>query len=208
MLVKICGITRVEDGICALENGADFIGMIFYPKSPRYAPPDRAIQILDAIREKGHPDLKAIGVFVDEDLKTVREYAEKMNLFAVQLHGDETPEYCDNINRPIIKAIRVKSPESLDIIGRYEAWAYLCDAFQPGIPGGTGKSIDASLLTPYIQSHRIFLAGGLSPENISGMLKIVKPYAVDVSTGVEISPGIKDPEKIKAFIRTVKTFDQ
>lgn len=207
MIVKICGITKTEDALYALENGADFIGFIFYPKSPRFLSPDRAGDIVNALQEKGYNPPQAIGVFVDEDLNTVKQYSETLNLSAVQLHGNESPDYCSKISRPVIKAIRIKSPESLHIIGKYDVWAYLCDAFQPGVPGGTGKSIDASILCPYIKDHRIFLAGGLTPGNISGILEIIHPFAVDVSTGVEISPGIKDPKKVKAFIRAVKRFD-
>jgi phosphoribosylanthranilate isomerase len=207
MLVKICGITETKDALFALENRADFIGLNFYPKSPRFIPLDRAMDIVDTLKEKGYDPPPAIGIFVDEDLNTVKQYAEKLNLFAVQLHGSETPEYCAKIPHRIIKAIRVKSPESLRVIGGCDVWAYLCDAYQPGVPGGTGKSIDATILSPYIKDHRIFLAGGLTPGNISGILKNIKPFAVDVASGVEISPGIKSPEKVKTFIQAVKRFD-
>lgn len=207
MLVKICGITKAEDALCALDNGADFIGFIFHPKSPRFITLERALNIVNSLREKGYASPPAIGVFVDEDSNIVKEYAENLNLFAVQLHGNESPDYCSKLSRPVIKAVRVKEPESLHIIGGYEVWAYLCDAWHPGVPGGTGKSIDASILSPYIKDHRIFLAGGLSPDNISGILKNIRPFAVDVSTGVETSPGIKDREKVKAFIRAAKSFD-
>jgi phosphoribosylanthranilate isomerase len=196
----------MEDALCALDNGADFFGLVFYPKSPRFVPLERAIKIVTSLRDKGYSSPRAIGVFVDEDVNIVKEYAEILNLFAVQLHGNESPDYCSKLSRPVIKAIRVKQQESLRIIGGYEVWAYLCDAWHPGVPGGTGKSIDASILSPYIKDHRIFLAGGLSPDNISGILKNIRPFAVDVSTGVETSPGIKDPEKVNAFIRTVKSF--
>lgn len=207
MRVKICGITRTDEALFALDNGADFFGLVFYPKSPRFVTLSRALGIINSLREKGYPAPPAIGVFVDEDLNLVKDYAETLGLFAVQLHGAESPDYCREIPRPVIKAIRVKRPESLHIIGEYDVWAYLCDAWHPDFPGGTGKSIDASILSPYIQTHRIFLAGGLTPDNILGILKDIKPFAVDVSTGVETSPGIKDPEKVKAFIRAAKSFD-
>jgi len=202
--VKICGITREEDALYALESGADCFGMIFYKKSPRYVPVERAKEIMDFLKAKGISAPPAIGVFVNEQIHLVREYMNTLGLFAVQLHGEESPEYCADLHCRIIKAFRVRDAGELRAITNYRVWAFLFDAFHPVLAGGTGKRIDASLLSPYIQEHRIFLAGGLSPENISSVLETISPFGVDVSTGVESLPGIKDPDKVRRFIAAVK----
>ncbi len=197
-------MTDGEDALCALEAGADFFGLIFYPRSPRFVTLERAEEILDFLRKKGYAEPPAIGVFVDEERVRVLEIARVLNLFAVQLHGAESSEYCSALPWRKIKAIRVKTPESLNAIGKYDVWAYLCDAYHPDMYGGTGKRIDASLIAPYVSRHRIFLAGGLTPENVFDALKQIRPFGVDVSSGVEVLPGKKDPEKVKAFIQAVK----
>ena len=202
--VKICGITREEDALYALESGADYFGLVFYNKSPRYVPGERAKEIMDFLKTKGISSPPAIGVFVNEQIHTVRQYMDTLGLFAAQLHGEESPDYCNDLDYRIIKAFRVRDAADLRAMKDYNVWAYLCDAFHPELAGGTGKRIDASLLTPYIPEQRIFLAGGLSPENISSVLKTIRPFCVDVSTGVETLPGIKDPVKIRSFIAAVK----
>ena len=202
--IKICGMTREEDALFALENGADYIGMIFHPGSPRCVSPEKAHRIMDFLRSKGYPSPPAIGVFVNEDVYTVMDYATKLDLYAVQLHGNESPEYCKKISARVIKAIRVREPADLEAIHAYDAWAFLCDAYHPEKYGGTGKRIDASLVTPYVSRRRIFLAGGLRPENVSDALKTVMPFAVDVSSGVESAPGKKDHARIRGFIDAVK----
>jgi len=202
--VKICGITRKEDALCALESGADYFGLVFYKKSPRYITRERAKEIIDFLRTQGISAPPAIGVFVNEEIPRVRQSIEDLGLFAAQLHGEESPDYCADLSHRAIKAFRVRDADTLRMMKDYNVWACLCDAFHQVLPGGTGKRIDASLLTPYIPMHRIFLAGGLSPENISLVLETIKPFAVDVSTGVESEPGIKDPVKIRSFIAAVK----
>ncbi len=202
--VKICGITREEDALCALKSGADYIGMIFYQKSQRYVSRKRAKEIIDFLRTKGFSPPPVIGVFVNEEIHTVRQHMDTLGLFAAQLHGEESPEYCHDLARCTIKAFRIREAADLQAMKDYNVWACLCDAFDQELAGGTGKRIDARLVAPYIPEHRIFLAGGLSPENISSTLKILRPFGVDVSTGVEVLPGIKDPAKIRSFISRVK----
>jgi phosphoribosylanthranilate isomerase len=204
--IKICGMTRKEDALCALKNGADYIGFIFYAKSPRFISLDKAKEIIDFLHDNGYKKPKAIGVFVNETVKNVQLVSEKLNLFAVQLHGMENPEFCSSLSCKIIKVFRVKNAETLESIDEFNSWAILCDAYHPEKYGGTGERIDTSILKPHIKNHRIFLAGGLSPDNISDALKLIRPFAVDVSSGVEVSPGIKDHEKIKKFIKTVKNY--
>jgi len=207
MKIKICGITNTRDALCVLKQGADFFGLVFYPKSPRNMSLEQAKEIIDFLKKEGFASPPAIGVFVDEETSLVTHYAKTLELFAVQLHGKETPEYCQKIPARIIKAFRIKNPEDMGAIGQFDSWAYLCDAYDPHLHGGTGKRIDASLVSPYITEHRIFLAGGLTPKNISHALSLVRPFAVDVSSGVEISPGIKDPGKIEAFIQAVRKLE-
>jgi len=206
--IKICGMTNGEDALAGLRAGADYIGMVFYPKSPRYVSPERAEHIVQLVQGQGFPDARFIGVFVNEPPKKAAGLVERLGLFAAQIHGDEPEEYFEHLGScRFIRTIRVKSEECLSALGRGRAaWAWLCDAYSEQY-GGAGKKIDAAMLAPYVSRHRIFLAGGLTPENISDALKQIKPYGVDVSSGVEIAPGKKSHEKIMAFIKSVKEAD-
>lgn len=206
VLVKICGITRFEDGMCALSAGVDFIGLVFYHKSPRYILPQAAEAMMARFRDEGFPDVRAIGVFVNETPERINRIVQNLDLFAVQLHADEPPEYAAKIQSCVIKAVRIRDESDLDVIGKWPAWAYLCDAWHPEHYGGTGKRIDASMISPYVSRNRVILAGGLNPENVSEALAVADFFAVDVSSGVEESPGKKDHEKVRKFIRAVKKF--
>ena len=202
--IKICGVTRKEDALFALQAGADFIGMIFYEKSSRYIPKQKAREITNFLKEKGFNPPPAIGVFVNEKSAIVNQIAREAGLYRVQLHGEESPEYCGEIEIPYIKAFRVRSAESLSDVENYHPWAFLFDAWHPEKYGGTGKRIDPAMLASGLTRHRMFLAGGLNPENVTEALGIIQPFCVDVSSGVEISPGVKDHGKIESFIRRVK----
>lgn len=197
-------MTNGEDALAALKAGADFIGMVFYPKSPRFVTPEQAEDIVRFVREQGFGDARFIGVFVNEEPEKVTGLVERLGLFAAQIHGDEPEEYFEKLGScRYIRTIRVRGCESLAALGRGGEWAWLCDAYCDQY-GGAGKRIDAALLAPYVSKHRIFLAGGLTPENISDALTRIKPFGVDVSSGVESAPGKKSHHKIEAFIKSVK----
>jgi phosphoribosylanthranilate isomerase len=197
---KICGITRVEDALSAVQCGADAIGLVFYEKSPRNVSLERAAQIVAALP----PFVTAVGLFVNEDASTVRNIRQRVGIDLLQFHGDETPEYCQSFSAPYIKALRVR-PE-LNLI-QYaadfaSARALLLDAYQEGVAGGTGKTFDWDLI-PAELGKPVILAGGLDPDNVGEAIRRVRPYAVDVSGGVEREKGIKDAAKIAAFMRGV-----
>lgn len=198
--VKICGITNEKDAAAAVESGADALGFIFYGKSPRFIEPEKAAGIISELP----PFVTAVGVFVDETLDGVRKAVLESGVTCVQLHGAETPEFCDSVGGSVIKAFRIKGIEDIEAIKKYRAGAYLLDAFKAGVPGGTGKTFDWEIALEAKKLGRIILSGGLNPENVLDAVRHVNPYAVDVSTGVEKSPGIKDPSLVRKFIEELK----
>lgn len=198
--VKICGITRAEDASAAIQHGCDAIGLVFYEPSPRYVTPATARSIAAGLP----PFVSAVGLFVDADAEYVREVLSQVRLDLLQFHGDETPEYCRQFGVPYLKAVRVR-PETnlLQYAAAYaDAKALLLDAYMPGTPGGTGTTFDWALI-PRDFPKPIILAGGLDAGNVSEAIRQCRPYAVDVSGGVERQKGIKDAEKIAAFMRGV-----
>ncbi|MDI6889315.1 MAG: phosphoribosylanthranilate isomerase [Thermodesulfovibrionales bacterium] len=199
--VKICGITNLNDALAAVDSGADALGFVFFEGSPRYIPHDEAYTIIKEL-----PSFTTtIGVFVNEKTKQIEKIVGLTGIDVVQLHGDETPEMCD-ISRRIIKAIRVKSLESLDPLKNYKdkVSAFLLDTFTPEILGGTGQMFNWDIAVEAKQFGRIILAGGLTPDNIADSVRRVRPYGVDVSSGVESEKGKKDHEKMKLFIERAK----
>lgn len=194
--VKICGITRIEDALHAVKAGADALGFVFHRKSPRYISPDSAASIIAELP----PFVQAVGLFVNSEAGLVNEISDLCRLDIVQLHGDETPEYCDDVRRRVIKAIRVRGLESLDSVGNYRVAGILLDAYSPHAYGGTGQSFNWELAARAAENGPVILAGGLTPENVGEAVAKVAPYGVDVSSGVESSPGIKDPLKVSEFI--------
>lgn len=207
--VKVCGITRVEDALVAVEAGADALGFIF-AESPRRVSVAQAGEIVSQIP----PLVTPIGVFVDEPPEVVAEVARAAGLRAVQLHGGESPE-CARALRSlapvwVVKAFRVRGESALAEIGRYRECcdAVLLDAFVPGSAGGTGKVFDWSLAERAVACGvPLFLAGGLHPGNVAEAVRRVRPYAVDVSSGVEAGPGVKDHERLRAFLGAVRDAD-
>ncbi|WP_339462851.1 phosphoribosylanthranilate isomerase [Pseudomonas sp. EA_105y_Pfl2_R69] len=199
---KICGITRIEDALSAAEAGADAIGLVFYAKSPRAVSVQQARAIIAALP----PFVTTVGLFVDADRQELDEILAAVPLDLLQFHGDESPAFCEALQRPYIKALRVKPGDDLVVrVAAYgQASGVLLDTYVPGIPGGTGEAFDWSLV-PQGLSKPIILAGGLVAENVAAAIRQVRPYAVDVSGGVEARKGIKDAEKIRAFMRAVKT---
>ena len=202
--VKICGLTRAEDALIAVDLGADAIGLVFYPGSPRYVGPAKACAIVDQLPAF----VTTVGLFVDADPEWVRQTLERVPVDLIQFHGNEPPEYCRSFGRPWIKAFRMNP--CLDIgaaIPQYAgARGFLVDAWHPVAMGGTGETFDWQLLPPGIRSS-IILAGGLTDTNVSAALAAVRPYAVDVSSGVEAEKGIKDAGKMAAFFKEVHKFD-
>jgi phosphoribosylanthranilate isomerase len=200
--IKICGITNLEDALLAAELGADALGFIFYPPSPRSIEADTARAIIAQLP----PLVTTVGVFVDEAAATVNELAPQVGLDWLQLHGQETPEYCRSLGRRIIKAFRIQDEKSLAALALYRgaAQALLLDTYKKGIVGGTGETFDWHLAREAKKYGPIILAGGLIPENVVQAIATARPQAVDVASGVEARPGKKDPEKLRAFFRELK----
>lgn len=200
--IKICGITNLEDALLAAELGTQALGFIFYPPSPRSVTPDAARNIIAQLP----PLVLSVGVFVNEEAAMVRELAAAVGLDWVQLHGRESPEYCRSLRRRVIKGFRLKDADSLTALMDYRgaAQAFLLDTFKPGQAGGTGQVFDWRLAREARAYGPIILAGGLTPENVSQAIATAQPLAVDVASGVEASPGKKDPEKLRAFFTAVR----
>jgi phosphoribosylanthranilate isomerase len=198
--VKICGITRVEDALIAVAQGADAIGLVFYPPSPRYVTPAQAAEIVNALPAF----ITVVALFVDASRADVEAVLSQVNIDLIQFHGQETADECRQYGKSYMKAIRVKSDTNLvQYTTEYsDAKALLLDTYAEGVPGGTGQVFDWTII-PKNLSKPIVLAGGLDAENVEQAIRQVKPYAVDVSGGVEFKKGIKDAAKIAAFMRGV-----
>jgi phosphoribosylanthranilate isomerase len=205
--VKICGITNVEDALLACELGADAIGLNFYEKSSRCISPFTASKVI----AKLPPFVAAIGVFVNWQAAPVASLAKALGLASAQLHGDEPPKLVSDVARKVsvIKALHVGKGSAFPPFAKYRgASAFLLDAPHAGQYGGTGRAADWSLASTAAKSHRILLAGGLTPENVAEAILAVRPYAVDVTSGVESKPGKKDPAKLRAFFEAVTRANQ
>lgn len=201
---KICGITREQDLQVAVAAGADALGFVFYDKSPRNVSLQQAVGLLHTLP----PFVTSVGLFVDPSEVFVREVLAQVPLDVLQFHGDEAPEFCRQFGRPYLKAIRVRQGVDLvECAARYaDAQALLLDAYVEGVQGGTGESFDWALI-PKKLSLPVILSGGLHPGNVAVAVRAVRPYAVDVSSGVEASKGIKDAAKVAAFINEVRNVD-
>lgn len=198
--VKICGITTVADALMAVEAGADALGLVFYDKSPRNLEPARAVEIVRALP----PFIQVVGLFVHAPLDFVNTVTDRCRLDVVQLHGDESPEFCAAVNRRVIKAFRIKDITSLDHMDEYNVAGYLLDAWSPKAFGGTGVTFNWDTAIVAKKFGPIILAGGLTPDNVAEAVEYVSPYGVDVSSGVEAEHRKKDPEKVRQFIRQAK----
>ena len=194
--VKICGITNKEDALYAAGCGADALGFIFYEKSPRYIEPDNAKTIIATLP----PFVTTVGVFVNKDFNDIRDITLLTGVTVVQLHGDESPSYCNLVEGKLIKAIRVKNDSSIEGLKKYDVDTFLLDSFDKNSFGGSGLTFDWKLAEKAKQYGKIILAGGLTPDNVEEAVKKVAPYGVDVNSGVEKKPGIKNKNKVKEFI--------
>ena len=200
--VKICGVTNVADGLAAAEAGADMIGLNFYEKSPRYLTVAQAVEISRALP----PFVMRVGVFVNPEEALVTRAIGECNLSLLQFHGDETSEFCTQFSLMSIKALRVRDAESLKALANFQTDAFLLDAHSKSGLGGTGEQFNWDQAVEAQKFGKpIFLAGGLTPENVAEAVRKVRPFAVDVSSGVEISPGKKNHAKMKAFIAAAKS---
>jgi phosphoribosylanthranilate isomerase len=204
MKIKVCGITNVEDAEGAVRAGADALGFVMYRKSPRFVEPAVARAIVAGLP----PFVLPVGVFVNEEAEKVRALIDECGFALAQLHGDESAHYCQNLGRPALKAIRLKDRGGFlalaEFHGRANVRGFLIDAFSDHAYGGTGQTADWTLAQEAARSAPIILAGGLNPGNVAQAVQMVRPYGVDVSSGVEQSPGKKDPDKVKAFIQAAR----
>ena len=198
--VKICGMTNLKDVKVAVDGGVDAVGFIFYKKSPRSV-------TMQAVREivlELPPFVDSVGVFVDETAEQINKIADRCNLDRVQLHGNESPTFCKKIRRRVIKAIRVKDIQSLKKLSDYPVSSFLLDTFSEDQYGGTGRVFDWNLAYPAKKYGPIILAGGLTPNNVRQAIQRIQPYGVDVCSGVESQPGIKDHKMMQTFLKNVK----
>jgi phosphoribosylanthranilate isomerase len=199
LLVKICGITRADDAAAAVAAGAAAVGFVFWPGSPRFIDPFRARKIGAGLP----PFVTTVGVFVNQPLEYVNSVTKLVRLGAVQLHGDETPEYAAAIVAPIIKAIPLEAADE----GAVAVWAadtlLLLDVHDPVRHGGTGRTIDWSVAAGVAARRKVLLAGGLTPDNVADAVGRVRPFGIDVSSGVERAPGIKDHQRLRALFEAL-----
>jgi phosphoribosylanthranilate isomerase len=200
--IKICGITNVADARAAVDAGADLLGFVFYEKSPRHV----TVQAAKAIARQLPPYVAKVGVFVNAPDELISQALGECGLSVLQFHGDETPEDCVKFGVMSMKAFRVRDEESLKALPAYQTDAWLLDAYTADARGGTGATFNWDLAVEAMKFGRpIFLAGGLTPENVAQAVRKVQPFAVDVSSGVEASPGKKDHGTVREFIQNVRT---
>ena len=199
MFIKVCGITRLTDALHAVQHGATALGFVFWPHSPRYVTPQRAGDIIAELP----PATTAVGIFVNEPVDGIRAVVARTGISAVQLHGEEPPVYADALGWPILRAVTVE--EAGDAC---EAWpegtTFLLDAIDPVRRGGTGETVDWSRAAALARTSRVVLAGGLTPLNVAEAIAVVRPYGVDVSSGVEESPGVKNFDKVARFLANAR----
>lgn len=204
MKVKICGITNIEDADVAVKAGADALGFVMYRKSPRFVEQAVVKRIVAGLP----PFVLPVGVFVNEEPERVRTLMDDCGLALAQLHGDESALYCQQLGRPVLKALRLKDRGTLlalaEFQGRANVRGVLIDTFSDQAYGGTGKTVDWTLAQEAARATPIILAGGLTPTNVAEAIAQVRPYGVDVSSGVEQSPGKKDHDKVKAFVHAAR----
>lgn len=207
VLVKICGITNLDDALAAVDAGADALGFNFYPRSPRYITPEAARAIIDRLSGVGSPDLLTVGVLVNESLDAIKKIAAVAGVSALQLHGNEPPEYCKALeDYYVIKVFSAGDEFAPKMVLQYDVQAVMLDAVDEKIFGGTGKLSNWSVARKMRELFpKLFLAGGLSAENVAAAINQAKPYAVDACSRLESAPGRKDHDRVRAFVNAVRT---
>ncbi len=202
--IKLCGITTLDDARMAVDVGAWAIGCILWPPSPRACDPAEAARIATAVRRRA----KACGVFVNQHLDEVTELVDALGLTMVQLHGDEGPAYCGEVARrtgaKVVKAAAVRSQADVQALETFHTDFHMLDAHRPGMRGGTGETFDWELVRARRSSIPLILSGGLTPDNVAEAIAAIRPFAVDTASGTEASPGVKDPDKVAAFVEAVQ----
>jgi phosphoribosylanthranilate isomerase len=202
--IKFCGLTTLADAQDAAQAGAWAIGLIFWPNSPRRCELGAAAGIAAALKRR----VEVAGVFVNARLDHVAETAESVGMTMLQLHGDEGPAYCAEVARrtgcKVIKAVRVRSGADVQALSAFHTDYHLLDGYTAGVPGGTGESFAWEIARAHRGREPVILSGGLTPDNVADAIAVVHPFAVDVASGTELSPGIKDPEKLRAFAAAVR----
>jgi phosphoribosylanthranilate isomerase len=210
-IIKICGIKTLKDALAAIEAGADYLGFNFYPNSVRFIEKETCAEIMSVLK-KEHPQIKLVGVFVNSPVEEVKAILETCHLHLAQLHGDETPEMLESFNGKAFKAIRLSASTSFDesvspflkSVPESASPALLMDAAVKGVYGGSGVTADWSTAAELAKKYPLLLAGGLTPENVADAVRQVKPWGVDVASGVESTAGEKDAAKMSAFVKAVK----
>jgi phosphoribosylanthranilate isomerase len=200
LFIKICGVTNADDAVCAVDNGADAIGFNFYPSSTRFIVPEKAREISDAL----DASILRVGIFVNPARDYVETTIRQVGLNVIQFSGNETPDDISGFQVKVFKAIHITGVESLAAMKLYGVDAFLLDTHRDGDFGGTGETFDWDVARKAKQFGNVILAGGLNPRNVSAAVRLARPYGVDVSSGVEVRPGIKDRKKIKDFIRRAR----
>jgi phosphoribosylanthranilate isomerase len=198
--VKICGVTTAREALCCLEAGADAVGINFYHRSLRSCDPERAREIVDAIGGR----IEVVGVFVDASLEAITELRKAVGFDVVQLHGAEPPEFLLQLLPHAYKGLRVRGTDAIAESARYGGQVILLDSYMPGVKGGTGTSFDWAVAREVARIRQVVLAGGLTPTNVAEAISAVLPYGVDTASGVESAPGIKDLDRVRAFVRAAK----
>ncbi len=198
--VKICGITNLDDAMAAAEAGADALGFVFYPESPRYIEPGKAREII----AKLPVFISTVGVFVDESEDMIRRIVRESGVQILQFHGEESPLLCTRFREKVIKAIVIKDSESINSMMMYNVDAFLLDTHDKDKKGGTGKTFNWEFTGKAKEHGKVILSGGLKPSNVREAIEMVHPYGVDISSGVEITPGKKDHDKVAEFIKEVR----
>jgi len=201
--VKICGLTNADDARCALDSGADYLGFVLYPDSPRGISAQKMLEILDELEQP----VKAVGVFVNEDREFVQTVADDAGLFAAQIHGDEDAAMFEDMPLPLWRAVRIEEGVCRPDPAEWQAVRYVVDAAVPGLYGGTGIAADWGAAARMAESLPLMLAGGLTPENVAEAIRTVRPLGVDTAGGVEREPGQKDRDKVRKFVEAAKRME-
>ena len=204
LLIKICGITRLEDGLASLAAGADWLGFVRWPRSKRYLPLDLCAEFIDNLKTRAVRPFAAVGVYVNADHATIEAEIAAARLDRVQLHGEETLAFARGLSRPVLKALRIRDEASLRQADDYEGLDLLADAWDPALPGGSGQAYDYAMLRDLTRRRRVIIAGGLGVANVGPVVNELRPWGIDVSSGVEIAPGRKDPVKVREFINAAR----